>query len=525
MSRIYKIKIVIFLALLALSGRIFYIAIPKGEHLAKQAVMQRTEKIPIKTMRGIIYDREMRAITEGQCNLHAAVVLQECADKTEAARLIGHPFTDDDIQVFALNAVTEQQAKLVKMKGVSLFNVSSRYNQNGMLSHVIGYTSDSGGFGIEQAFNDELTIQDSDSISMIKNANKKMMTGLGYNKVSKKTYKGIGLSIDYHIQAAAEKAMDKATESGAAIVVDVRTGDILAMVSRPNFNQTQLAKYLLSDEGEFINRAVTSYDAGSVFKVVLAAAALEEGYYTGKSVFSCTGSTDVYGKEFLCNELQGHGSISLEQGFALSCNSVFYSIGQKLGAENICKYAKKFGMSKPVLNIDGFWESGGNIPESANVWETANISIGQGAISVTPLQVADMFCTIANEGLRKQLVLMRGTVDEDGAFTETSVESPHRVLSKSTAKALQGMLKAVVESGTGSNAKLDNWGAAGKTGSAQTGWEKDGELMVHGWFGGFFPADLPQYVCVVLSQNGKSGALSAAPVFKEIGEEIMRLKY
>ena len=157
LSRIEKYCGTVLIILALLCMRLLYISAYKGNTLAKQAVMQRTANISIKTVRGVIYDRNMLAITEGQSRLHAAVVPQECANIDEVSRLIGQKITKDDVQIFSLDAVTEEQAQLVNMRGVSLFNVSERYNNSGVLSHVIGYTSDKGGFGIERVFNDELT--------------------------------------------------------------------------------------------------------------------------------------------------------------------------------------------------------------------------------------------------------------------------------------------------------------------------------------------------------------------------------
>jgi len=134
-----------------------------------------------------------------------------------------------------------------------------------------------------------------------------------------------------------------------------------------------------------------------------------------------------------------------------------------------------------------------------------------------------MFCTIANGGIRKSLTLTDGIVDQNGNYTQTKTKGTKRVISAQTAAALRKMLRTAVKEGTGTNAQIEGWGAAGKTGSAQSGWEKDGELMTHGWFGGYFPEENPKYVCVVLAENGKSGAASAAPVFREIGEGIKKL--
>jgi len=508
--------------LLFLSFRLGYIAIIEGERLSKEATSQRTQKIPFKSVRGIIYDRNMLAITEGQNRLRVAVIPEECERIELVSSLLGEPINQKGIQIFNLNNVNEEHAGLLNMPGVMVFSVSERYNNMGLLSHIIGYTSDNGGFGIERAFEKQLIASGTDTISTINNANSKAISGLGYKKTDSKTYKGVKLSIDYHIQKITEKAMDNASLRGAAVVVDVQSGDIVAMASRPNFKQDDLANYLNSTDGELINRAISPYDVGSVFKVLMSAAALEEGVFTDASPFTCNGKFDVFGREFVCNKLIGHGDISLAEGLAFSCNVVFYQVGLKLGIKRISDYAKYFGFGEKVLNIDWMGEASGNIPSNldATPQDIANISIGQGTVLVTPLQVADMLCTVANDGVRKQLTLVKSIVDDSGIAKDTKPVIIGRVISTDTAKTLKDILIGAVNFGTGTNAKIDLWGAGGKTGSAETGWEKDGETMTHGWFAGFFPADRPKYVCVVLSENGKQGGTSAAPVFKEIGEKI-----
>ncbi|MDR0406324.1 MAG: peptidoglycan glycosyltransferase, partial [Clostridiales bacterium] len=229
--------------------------------------------------------------------------------------------------------------------------------------------------------------------------------------------------------------------------------------------------------------------------------------------------------EFACNNKTGHGQITLEEGLAHSCNVVFYTVGQRLGIEKISRRAKEFGFGERVLKIDALNESPGHMPSDKNSSprDVANISIGQGTVAATPLQIADLFCTIANDGIRRQLTLVKGIVGENGVARDMDPATVGRVISKDTAKTLRNMLVSAVRYGTGTGADIDGWGAGGKTGSAETGWELDGETMTHGWFAGFFPADSPQYVCVVLAENGKSGGKAAAPVFKEIGEGMKAL--
>ncbi|MDD3767118.1 MAG: penicillin-binding transpeptidase domain-containing protein [Eubacteriales bacterium] len=525
MEKVQKLGFFWLACLGALVLRLSYISTIKSEEYSKSAVLQRTQKIEIKTVRGIIYDRNMIPLTEGESRLYAAVFPNETKNLGQVSLLVGKEISKkEDVQIFPLETVTDEQSKLINMPGVSLFNVSERYNAKGMLSHVIGYYSDKGGFGIENVFNKMLTVRESDSISMIQNANRQVMGGLGYNKKINSTYKGVKLTIDYHIQEAAEEIMDKMVPRGSVIVLDVGTGDILAMASRPNFKQSELAKYLDSSEGELINRAIVQYDIGSVFKVVLAAAALEEGMYGPNSVFECNGKLEIAGMNFVCNEEDGHGAITLSEGLAKSCNIVFYEIGQRIGVENIYKYAKQLGFGSKVLNIETLTEKRGYIPQSvASPREIANLSIGQGKIAVTPLQVADLFCTIANSGIRKQVSLVKGIVDGKGYSKDISPTERGRVLSVATARQIREMLEMAVKGGTGTRANINGWGAAGKTGSAETGWLAGGETMTHAWFAGYFPKENPKYVTVVMVENGKSGAIAAAPVFKEIGNAVKDL--
>ena len=525
MKRIKQFRLICLVLTGLLTVKLFYLSVIKTDELSQSAVLQRTQNINIKSVRGIIYDRSMIPLTEGENRLHAAVFPDELEDKGEAEQLLGKGISyGSGVQIFPLDSVSDKQTRLITMRGISLFNVSERYNEAGLLSHVIGYTSDNGGFGIERIFNKALTVGETDSISLTQNAGNQIMSGLGHSKIINNTYRGVQLTVDYHVQSAVEKVLDDNIESGCAIVLDAVTGNVLAMASRPNFKQSELVKYLNGNRGELINRALSAYDIGSIFKIVLTAAALEEGLVTPGYEFECNGSVDIDGMEFPCNEKNGHGVITLADGLAKSCNAVYYGLGQKIGIDNIYKYAKEFGLGEPVLNIEKLNESAGYIPRfSYSSRELANISIGQGNVSVTPVQAADILCTIVNGGIRQQLSLVSGIVDDGGTAHTMMPTERGRVISKKTAQTLKDMLDSTVEYGTGTRAKIDDWGAGGKTGSAETGWATKDGTMTHAWFAGYFPKDNPRYVCVVMLENGRTGAGAAAPVFKEIGTEIKRL--
>ena len=316
--------------------------------------------------------------------------------------------------------------------------------------------------------------------------------------------------------------MDSLCINGAAIVADCKSGEILAMASRPNYDANNLADYLDGTDGELLNKAILQYNPGSVFKVVVAAAFLEN-HYNDEMVYECTGKTDIDGIEFVCHSDEGHGKQNTEQAFANSCNCAFYNIGNMVGIDEIYKYAYDFGIGNEVLRINGIYEASGYVPQNiSSAAELANVSIGQGDVMVTPLQIADILCTICNGGIRNQLTLVRGIVDDKGVCGETQSATVGRVISETTARRLLKMMNRAVADGTGINAQLDYYGAGGKTGSAETGWEKDGKLMQQGWFAGYFPAENPKYVCVVIAEDGNSGSDSACPVFRLIAEDMCK---
>lgn len=453
--------------------KLIYLSIIDSKSITKQALAQRTENIQIKSPRGIIYDRNMIKITSGEMGI----------------------------------IVKDKKAYYID-KGNESF-----------LSHIIGYTSpDGGGYGLESAFDKILNNTSSSSFSYLKDINNNK-TSQGYKIDIERTYKGIALTIDYHIQKIVENVMDEHKTNGAVIVADCKNGEILAMASRPNFDRNNLEKYLDGQDGELINRCITSYNPGSVFKIIVTAAALEEGINEDK-FYNCNGKSIIDGAEFVCHNKDGHGMENLTEAFSNSCNSAFYEIGNEIGTENIFKYSNLFGICDEVLKINGIKEDVGNVPKTSGKRENANISIGQGDVMVTPLQIADVLCTICNGGVRNQMSLIYASVNDRGDPQRIMPSTMGRVISNTTARKLLDLMRNAVKKGTGSSAEIVTFGSGGKTGSAETGWAKDGEVMQHGWFAGFFPSDNPRYVCVVLAENGKSGTNSACPLFSKIGTQI-----
>ena len=476
-KRIKILSVCIAAAISGLVCRLFYIAVADGKTLAEEAVAQRTESVVFESPRGIIYDRNMIKLTNAEMEL-----------------------------VYS---------------GETPYYIDRR--NSSLLSHVIGYISPGGrGSGIEGAFDYVLAPSEKAHISYLKDINNNR-TSDGYAVDVEKSYAGVALTIDCHIQKITEDAMDKYGIKGAAVVAECESGEIAAMASRPNFDRNNLAGFLNGTDGELVNKAIRAYNPGSVFKIAVAAAALE-GAADETARFFCGGKSDIDGMDFVCHKNGGHGNQDMRTAFANSCNCAFYEIGRQTGIEKIHAVASGFGIGSEVLRINGIAEDIGNVPRTVTSnAELANISIGQGDVMITPLQAADMLCTICSGGVRKQLTLVKGMVDADGNCQSVSGGEVGRVISETTARKLVDMMKYAVKNGTGKSADIEKYGSGGKTGSAETGWKKDGELMQQGWFAGFFPAENPKYVCVVVAENGKSGSDSACPVFAEIGTGVCKL--
>ncbi len=463
------------------------LAVVKNKEYSESVVAQRSEKIEIKKHRGIFYDRNMIPVVENS--------------------------------VKSVN---------VDKKGELKLDAVARYGSRSLASHLIGYT-DSDGHGIsglERCFDSVLYTDEKCTASVITDAMGNVVPdkGMSLNNRKADDVHSIKLTLDYHIQSIAEMVMDDYEVNGAVVILDVKNSDVLAMASRPQYDRNSIGDYLTSNNGELVNKCISAYNAGSVFKIITAAAALENG--TADETYTCSGSVNIVGRKFGCHKKDGHGTVDFEAAFANSCNCAFYDMGVKIGAADILGMAERFGCGVRLLCFDALPESDGVLPLSScyGVHEAVNYSIGQGEILITPIQAANMTCIIANDGIANSVNVAQSIVDKNGAEIRTLREThERRVLDKDIARKIQECMREAVIDGTAKGADGGVAEIAGKTGTAQTGWYENGENFVHGWFCGFFPYDNPKYAMAVLVENGKSGSASAVPVFKAAAEGIMEL--
>ncbi len=525
--------------------RLFYLQIIAGDRLSRAASMQRMVTSVIYKPRGDIVDRNLIPLTNRTTKWY--MVLQPVAlegrdeEIMRICDILGLNYNnvrrEMEVKKEPLIFETDEQRKNkvleLGIQGVSAINSLERYNINTVAKHVLGYLNKIdlvGEAGIEKFYEGALKLAGGSSISAVTDARNNLVQGIGYRLQSpEETEKklNVRLTLDYHIQKIVEKVMDDAKVTGAVVVEDVYTGDILAIASKPDFDPNNVQNYLKSSNNELFNRAVAAYNIGSIFKIIVAAAAMENNIPFPDEYF-CEGYIDVSGIKISCSNPDGHGLVDSTRAFAYSCNPYFIKLGLNVGYRNLVNMADTFGLGKPTGVVEqGVYEASGNIPPENSYYsfgDIANISIGQGDILVTPLQAADIVATIANGGIKNRINIVDSIVDDEGnKIREIRRKEGRRIISKETSDKIRELMEAVTtDFGTGFIVRLDKYGGAGgKTGSAETGQIIDGEKVTHAWFAGYFPKVNPKYSMAVFVENGKYGGRAAAPIFARIAQEIM----
>jgi penicillin-binding protein 2 len=346
------------------------------------------------------------------------------------------------------------------------------------------------------------------------------------------------LSIDARLQAVIERVF--AGHAGSAVALDPYTGEVLAMASTPAYDPNDFTNgidaalwaRLASDrQTPLMNRAIQgSYSPGSTFKIVVATAALEEGVITPSTTIYCPGYLSVYNTIFHCSHEGGHGMVDVRRAIAVSCNVFFFQVGIRLEIARLAKWAKLMGLGAPT-GIDLPYEASGLMPSPEwkervfqTPWyagETVSVAIGQGQVSATPLQMARVAAIIANGGKLVRPHLVKGAGDV--------LPNPLGIRPE-TIETIKAGMRAVVAEGSGRRAFLSQIAVAGKTGTAQVVAKARLErtpnaydVLPHGWFVCFAPADRPRIALAVLVEHGRSGGESAAPVAREILAEYFGL--
>jgi cell division protein FtsI/penicillin-binding protein 2 len=546
-KKIKRINIVLYLYIfisIILLGKLLYIQGYKGKEYYDRAVRQSEIKVDLTSNRGSIYDRNNILLTDKEKEDVLVVLkrnfkldkkkielLKDITNMSEKNIYKKFESKSDLIELKIKHLNENLKKEIESQSGVLIVNKTHRYLKENLLTHVIGYINkyeNEGVSGIEKAKDDLLKNQKKEYVEAFLDARKNVVLG-SFKKYRNENLKAknVKLTIDYDIQKSVERALDKDKKKGAVVVSNIKTGEIVAMASRPNFNPNKIEDYINSENQELINKAVQStYPPGSIFKIIIALAAFEEGVVDEDEKFYDTGVIDLEGLKIRCWKREGHGEETFEEAFYNSCNPVFVEVGKRIGSKKILDMAKRMGLKNKV-DIGLKEEKGGNLPKGDKIKGNAigNISIGQGDIEVTPLQVNQMTQILANNGVYKKLYLFDSVLNENMKEIEkyeNENENEKVVVSPFIINRVRKLMEGVVQEGTASNIKGLKGECAGKTGSAES--YVDGKKLVHGWFTGYYPAKNPKYAITVFIYDGKSGSRSAAPVFKEIVKNINNIK-
>lgn len=541
------------------------------EYYSEQAERNRIKALPIPAPRGKILDRDGRVIVDNHSSF-SLMLLRENLKQEEvrpvadglgldygelASRLRRfssqpryRPITVKEELTQGDLAFVEAHRGDAGFPEMELIHAQRRlYPRNGLAAHVIGYVGEVsegelntlefvkynqgdliGKAGVERQYNGTLTGIDGQRQVVVDNmGHERQVIGLKEAVPGKP----LRLTIDLDLQAVAELAMEG--RKGAVVALDPRNGDVLAMVSQPAYDPSEFTGGIRSRDWQdlinnpdhpLLNRAIQAQLApGSTFKPIVALAGLESGAIDDSFGVHCPGGATFYGRYFRCWLKGGHGAVDLHRGIVQSCDVFFYNVGNRVGIDKLAEYAEACGLGRKT-GIDLPNEAEGLVPSSQwkirntrQKWyagETISVAIGQGALTVTPLQLAYAMGGIAMGG-----IWYTPHVVADPSRQET----PRRASFNpdNVAKVIYGMYGVVNEGGTGAAARVPGIEICGKTGTAQLASGEGlkalraaGEpLNDNGWFVGFAPRDAPEIVVAVLWEGGLHGA-TAAPIARDV---------
>jgi len=544
-----RIPWIFFLLLFSLggvAGKLFFLQIQQRDRLSERATKQYQRLLPIVSRRGTIYDRSGRelAVSLRVASVFAQPAAIENPEGTAKALapILGQPathllslLTSDKLFVWLERQVEPAQSEAINdlsLKGIGLYPESRRYYpRQELAAHVLGMVGldDRGLEGLEHQYDDLLGGQP-EYITAQQDALGRIIFR-HEEEGGRPLIFDLTLTIDEVLQYTAERELQRAVErsqakTGTAIVMDPWTGEILALANQPTFDPNNYKR-----GGSFAkrNRAVTDYfEPGSVFKVILAAGALEEGVVRPSDRFHGeNGAIEVGGVTIRDHEK--HGWLTVQEILAHSSNVGAIKIGQKLGKSLYYHYISGFGFGS-LTGLDLPGETPGLIrrPRGWSALSLSVLSLGQ-EISVTPVQIATAFSAVANGGTLVRPHIVRDLRAQDGSVSR-HVEPVmiRRVISQQTAQSLLTILRSAVEEGTGKEAALEQYSVAGKTGTAQkvdpvTG--RYSHQRVVASFVGAVPAESPRLVILVTIDEPETlrwGAAIAAPTFREIARDALQ---
>lgn len=557
-KKVMIVFVAVFFIMMFLIGRLVYLMIFCSEYYGNKAENLHERERDIKAARGKLLDANGTVLATNKSVCTISVIHNQIEEPEKViemlVRELGIPEETARKRVEKVSSIERVKTNVAKetgdairaygLSGVKVDEDYKRYYPYGTLaSKVLGFTGadNQGILGLEVKY-DEYLQGTNGKILTLTDARGIEIENAGESRLEPVNGYDLCLSLDRNIQMYCEQAAKKvctkkSADSVSVIVMNPQNGELMAMVNYPEFDLNDPFT-LVGDTGESVsaeekqnllnkmwrNQCISdTYEPGSTFKIITAAAALEEGVVKLDDAFFCPGYKIVEDRRIRCARTTGHGAETFETGIMNSCNPVFMELGERLGAENFVGYFKQFGLlSKTNIDLPG--EAGTIMHKTENIGpvELATISFGQ-SFQITPIQLVTTVSSIINGGTRVTPHFGVSVQDADGNTVKTfSYETHENICTAETSETMRYLLEKVVSEGTGKNAKIEGFSIGGKTATSQTLPRSDHKYISS--FLGFAPADDPQVLVLVVINDPQGiyyGGTIAAPVAKEIFENIL----
>ena len=582
--RLVVLQVSFALIFTILACSFWYFQVVQHDKFEELAENNHQRTIALRAPRGVMLDRDGKVLVENRSSFTISIVREHTKDLNHTIRVLSEVAGLDQKYVHDVvnrhrreptyrPIVVVDDASLAQVAAVLARRLESelpdvmvqevptrRYPAESFAAHLFGYVGEAsegqvetdglhsgaivGQAGVEKVYNKLLMGEDGARRVVVNSMGREIRT---LAEIPANEGRRVQLTIDVDLQRAAEEGFKAGGFNGAAVVMDPRSGEVLAFTSVPGYDPNDFAAgidratwaALNTDRLKPLqNRAIQGlYSPGSTFKIAVAVAALEEGVITPNFRVSCGGSATFYGRPFQCWKKGGHGSMDLRHAMEQSCNVYFYTLGNMTGVDKIHKWATLLGLGEKT-GIDLPNEIEGLVPSTEwkrrrynEKWyagETISVAIGQGQVSITPMSLAVMMSTVANGGTRFVPQLLKA-VDEGNGWKPVQPRAPksRAQLKPETIAALHdGLFLVVNGAGTGGRARIPGKDVSGKTGTAQVislqGRKKaagrtDRDLRDHGWFVFFAPRDNPEIAGVIFGEHNEHGS-SSAPIAKYVME-------
>ncbi len=558
-KKIVTIFFICMITFVLLTGRLVYLMVFRSDYYSEQAQQLHERERSIKAARGRIIDATGTVIADNKTVCTVSVIYNQIADREEVIKVLCRELdlTEDYVRkrVEKYSAIERIKSNVDKeigdrirdfeLAGVKVDEDYKRYYPyDDLASKVLGFTGgdNQGIIGLEVIYEEYLKGKEG-TILTVTDAKGVELDAAGEERIDPVTGNDLYISLDMNIQSyatqlASQVMENKQADSVSILVMNPQNGEVMAMANVPEFNLNEpytlnngidgsaLSQEELQNQlnGMWRNGCINdTYEPGSTFKIITAAAGLEEGVVSLSDTFSCPGYIMVEDRKIRCHKTTGHGHQDFTLATMNSCNPVFVTVGMRLGVDNFYKYFQQFGLLKKTgIDLPGEAATIMHKKENMKAVELATVAFGQ-SFQITPIQLAVTVSSIVNGGTRVTPHFAVSSVSREGEEIEKfTFPTTENIVSAETSETMRTVLEQVVENGTGKNGYVEGQRIGGKTATSQTLPRGSGRYIAS--FIGFAPAENPQVLALVIINNPQGvyyGGQVAAPVIRQLFENIL----